>query len=179
VAVWASSSKQSIPIDVETVAQDTVFATEMTLDTHLFAQSQLGLSEKRGLLENMAEACRTRASQRIEQELDFFTRRNLQPLQRFYEGLRAQLQQCGPQSFLIQIGWGSAWGSKTIEQTLRANDGAIPAAVRRYKLDRGRGRGDDFPATRHLVLDQQQQRVQRPVEPLGWVKVEINEETTP
>jgi hypothetical protein len=46
----------------------------------------------------------------------------------------------------------------------------VDALVRRYRLDRGRGRGGDFPATRHLVVEQR-----APIEPLGWVRVEMEE----
>ena len=68
----------------------------------------------------------------------------------------------------FQLGWGAGWESKTVVRTLRAS-GVVDEVVRRYRLDRGRGHGGEFPATRHLVVEQR-----RPLMPLGWVHVDMH-----
>jgi CRISPR-associated protein Csm5 len=173
VVVWPTGTK-GIPIDVETIQPECTFTASLTIDTYLFSEQaqQLKLGPKRGLLENLAATCREHAQARIAHEQAFFQQHREQAPQRFYTELAAQLAACDSMSFLLQLGWGAGWGSKTVEQTLRASEGAVAAAVRRYRLDRGKGRGREFPATRHLVTARQ-----RVVEPLGWVHVEMKERT--
>ncbi len=172
VAVWPAGD-QGIPLDVETIASGSVFTTTLKIDTYLFsAQAQkVGLRPKRHLLDNLAATCREQAQARVRSEAAFFARRNESVVQHFYERLAAHVTDCGPQSFFLHLGWGAGWGSKTIERTLRASPGTVEWAVQRYNLDRGKGHGGDFPATRHVVVNPQRE----PVEPLGWVRVDMEQ----
>ncbi len=173
VAVWPAGER-GIPLDVETVRAGVSFSAALTIDEYLFgAQAgRLGFGPKRGLIDNLAATCRAHARARIAGEQEFFAgRRDAAAVQRFYADLVAQLDACGPDSFLLHLGWGAGWGSKTVVRTLEKS-AAVADVVRRYRLDRGRGRGGAFPATRHLVVAQRQ-----PVAPLGWVRVDRAEVT--
>jgi len=172
VMVWPAGER-GIPLDVETVQAGVVFRTTITIDEYLFGAqaARLGFGPKRELIANMAASCRAQAQARIAGEQAFFAPRNdAAAISRFYAGLADQLAGCGEASFLLHLGWGAGWGSKTVAQALRASPGAVPDAVRRYRLDRGFGHGGEFPATRHVVIDQR-----RPVSPLGWVRVDLAE----
>jgi CRISPR-associated protein Csm5 len=171
VLVWPAG-ESGIPIDVETIAAGHIFETSLRIDEYLFSRraEKLGMAAKRGMIERLAETCRADAAARIEAERAYFTERNERTLQRFYDGLAARLEAAGPNTWLMQIGWGAGWNSKTITRTLRAH-GQIPEIVKKYRLDRGKGRGGAFPATRHVVVDSRRQ----PVEALGWVEVRMGD----
>jgi CRISPR-associated protein Csm5 len=172
VAVWPAGD-QGIPLDVETLASGSVFTLRMKIDDYLFGPQarKVDFGPRRRLLDNLAATCRAQAQARIAGETAFFARRNEPRVRTFYEHLAAQLADCGPQSFFVHLGWGTGWGSKTIARTLQASEGAIEKTVQRYRLDRGKGRGGGFPATRHVVVNAQRE----PVEPLGWVRVDMEE----
>ncbi|HWQ12521.1 MAG TPA: type III-A CRISPR-associated RAMP protein Csm5 [Roseiflexaceae bacterium] len=173
VAVWPAGER-GIPLDVETVAAGHPFTTTLTIDDYLFSQhaAQLGFAPKRPLIEGLAATCREHARARITAERAFFDRRPEAALvAAFYADLERRLVACGEGSFLLQLGWGAGWRSKTVARVLERGE-LLASVVRRYRLDRGRGRGDVFPATRHLVVEQR-----RPVSPLGWVRVDIQKVT--
>jgi CRISPR-associated protein Csm5 len=169
VAVW-SPGEQGIPIDVETIAQASSFTSQISIDNYLFSRhaAQLNLGPRRALIEGFAATCRTHAEAQIAHEHNFYTERGLEHLSRFYAELGTQLQALPPNAWLTQIGWGAGWMSKTISRTLRWHN-QVSGVVRRYRLDRGKGRGGAFPATRHLIIDNQR----KPREPLGWVEVRV------
>jgi len=170
VLVWPAGDR-GIPLDVETVQAGAVFRTTITIDEYLFGEqaARLGFAPKRNLIDNLAASCRAQAEARIAGEQAFFAARgDAEAVGRFYANLADQLASCGETGFLLHLGWGAGWESKTVSRSLRSSPGAVPDAVRRYRLDRGFGQGGEFPATRHLVVDQRQ-----PVSPLGWVRVEM------
>ena len=170
VQVWPAG-EGGIPLDVETIQAGVTFSATLAIDEYLFSNSaaRLGFEPKRGLIEGFAASCREHTQARIAGEQAFFAERlEAAALRRRYDELARRLTNCGETSFLLQLGWGAGWSSKTVVRTLRASRGAIGDAVLRYRLDRGRGRGGEFPATRHVVVEQRQ-----PVEPLGWVQVDL------
>ncbi len=170
VRVWPAGPSRGIPIDVETVAPGTTFTTTLAIDDYLFSEhaARLRFGPRRALIEGLASACREHASARIAAERAFFERRTeAAAVAAFYADLERRLAASGDSGFLLQIGWGAGWRSKTVARVLERS-GALASVVRRYRLDRGRGRGGIFPATRHLVFEQN-----RPVSPLGWVWVEM------
>jgi CRISPR-associated protein Csm5 len=172
VMVWPAGER-GIPLDVETVQTGVTFSATLTIDDYLFGPqaARLGFGPKRELIMNLAASCSAQAEARIAGERAFFAdRRDAASVASFYADLQGQLAGCGENGFLLQLGWGTGWESKTVSRTLHASPGAVEDAVRRYRLDRGRGHGGEFPATRHLVVDQR-----RPVGPLGWVKVDMTE----
>lgn len=171
VRIWPAS-EQGIPLDVETIGSGHSFTSSMSIDDFLFGPhaAKLGFAEKRHLMTSLAERGRAQARYRIEQERQFYKTRDLPQLEQFYQALADQLAGCDDNSFLVQIGWGAGWGSKTLVRTIDRAD-AVDGLVQQYRLDRGRGRGGEFPATRHLVVDRQAQ----PIAPFGWLRISIED----
>lgn len=169
IIVWPA---QGIALEVEAIKTGSVFTTSLTIDAYLFSAhaERIGFGPRRSLLENMATRCRSQAAARIAHAQTLFDRRGLPAVSAFYAGLADQLAAAPPQSFLLHLGRGAGWGSKTIERTLRSNPDTLAWLVQHYRLDRGRRRGSEFPATHHLLLEQQAL-----AGPPGWVRVDMEE----
>jgi CRISPR-associated protein Csm5 len=89
----------------------------------------------------------------------------------FYKRLSSAWEGLGKNEFLIQVGWGTGWQSKTFGSLLQGDPEVFEELVRRYKMspqDRRRKAGQRFPKSRKLV-----RRGDRPAEPLGWMKVSL------
>ncbi|NJN65874.1 MAG: type III-A CRISPR-associated RAMP protein Csm5 [Chloroflexaceae bacterium] len=174
VAVYPESERdrQALPLNIETIRAGSTFRTTLTIDDYLFGKQsrKLGFGQRRHLIENFARTCRAHAQAHLEQEQAFFARQEVPMLRYFYGGLADQLARCGPGSFLLSLGWGTGWKSKTLERTIRATEGALSDIIKHYRLNRGRtpAHERDFPTTRHLMVEQQQ-----PVGPLGWVRIDV------
>lgn len=129
----------------------------------------------------LAATCRRRAEELITGELDYFgSLANTAEIARFYEELRGQLQNLEPRSFLLPIGWGAGWRSKTLDTRLRDSEEreeAFVNIVRNFNLKKHRHKSDVFqpggvfPETRKIILNGD-----RPWRPLGWVRVDIGNE---
>lgn len=169
VAVWPAG-QQGIPLNVETITPGSIFTCDLTIDDYLFSRhaAKLNFAPRRALIDGMATACRTHAEARITYERTFLNERGATQPAQFYEGLSSRLSRLPENAWLMQVGWGAGWESKTIARTLRRHN-QVGALVRRYRLDRGKGHGGAFPATRHLVVDERRM----PREPLGWVEVRM------
>jgi CRISPR-associated protein Csm5 len=167
-------TQQGLDIDVETVKAGTAFHTNLTVEEYGFqpqVADRLGWKGKRAWLDRLPALARQHALQRIEAELDYF-RQPGRPVQvlRAYEQLRAFTSSLGQTEFVLQMGWGTGWESKTLgSELLRQDDRAFERLLTEYRMtkDRGRQPGDAFPKSRHLVLSSKGQLIA----PLGWVKV--------
>jgi hypothetical protein len=86
----------------------------------------------------------------------------------------------GPAQFLIQLGWGGGWDSKTFGSRLRTNRPLFQYILNRrdYHMVRGRRMANDpFPKSRRVAVsaaqDVQGGRTSTPGTPLGWVLVSL------
>ncbi|NJO85071.1 MAG: hypothetical protein HC828_21535 [Blastochloris sp.] len=75
--------------------------------------------------------------------------------------------------FIVQLGWGGGWDSKTLGKHLTDNQSEFGKLVNdsRYKMLR-KGRfvaGDVYPKTRRAIVT----RKMRPISLLGWVWVQM------
>lgn len=169
-------------LNVEALDRDVTLHARLHIERYPFVA---GADRQRGLdfaacqswLDTLPAAGRARSEARIAAELAYYQQKKLTPLVQFYAGLQDELRQLDAQSFLLQLGWGSGWGSTTLDDRLQAHSDGFAAVVQHYKLDQPIKRkastfrsGDSFPATRKLVLNQGQ-----PWWPLGWVRVEMRE----
>jgi CRISPR-associated protein Csm5 len=175
-----ASSKQGTGMDVlnvEAIDRDVTLQARLHIERYPF---ESGAAEQRGLdfaqkqpwLHGLVAACQERSRARIESELAYYQDKKLTPLVTFYAGLRDELAALDAQSFLLQVGWGAGWGSTTLDDRLQADAQGFAEIRQHYRLDRGKGRGRAFPATRKLVLNRGQ-----PWWPLGWIRVEMKERT--
>jgi CRISPR-associated protein Csm5 len=173
---------RGLDVDVETLAQGTVLELPIHVPTELLTnrhtpfdrrrQEELARWERQVIwLEQLAAAGRQNARTLLEEEYRFFTKRaDVPEVQRFYQQTTALLDRLQPNEFLLVLGWGGGWHTKTLNRYLKQDERAFDSLVSRYRLTRtGTHKpGDPFPKSRHLVL-----RGGRPAEPLGWVRVSV------
>ncbi len=169
-----TAGQSGSPIEVEALRPEVRLRVPIKLDLSLFtpqAEQQLHFGHKRKWLEDLMTICRNRARMVIAAEQEWFNHHY--PRSRaavFYDRLHDLVTSLPVNRALIQIGWGGGWQNKTIG--LRMSDRQREDVIRRYRLARGRRRrGDPFPKSRRVVLDEQEQ----PIVPFGWVLVEMKE----
>ena len=128
--------------------------------------------------EALAQTCRARARDLIAGERAYFAAfpDDAAEVSRFYQSLDEQLDALGPRAFLLPVGWGAGWRSKTLDTRLRANPVAFVKVVQDFELKKKYKSaqyqpGGSFPDTRKLAL-----AGDRPSRPLGWLRVELGEE---
>jgi len=176
--VVTGGEKLGSPIELEAVRSDTVFQTTFTIDEFLHspdAENELHFGKRWEWLTGLPALARARAAQQIEQERDWFRSRKYDNVGRFYHQLLTILKrnQLPENQFLVQIGWGGGWSSKTIGAPLQADGAAWERLLNDKRLSPSRFRrkeGDPFPKSRRAVIVAEQ-----PVAPLGWCLVEMKE----
>jgi CRISPR-associated protein Csm5 len=126
---------------------------------------QLGFRDNQiEVLRDFVAACNGRASMMIDHEGGFYEDYGLPAIAKFYQTLNQRLQQIEEQGgFLLNIGWGGGWETKTVTNPLTVDlDEEYERIRRTYNL--GRRDSEEFPKTRRLAY-----RDNQPFAPLGWV----------
>jgi len=169
-------------LNVEAIAPGQPFHVDVHIETYPFVSQEqraknLNFAERQTWLLQFAAACRERSAAHIAAEIAYFQDRGSSELARFYAALLQEATSLGPESFLLQIGWGAGWESKTLDDRLKADPAGFTEIVHQYKLDQPDKRksstyntGDRFPKTRKLVLNRG-----IPWYPMGWVRVDMAE----
>ena len=179
VRVFPTATRESpgLNVDVEAVERGTVFRTAITVDEYGLrgrAADQLGWQGKRAWLGQLATLGKEYARERLLTEVAFFKDHGgPQEALGFYGALVRQVVEgeLADDEFLLQVGWGTGWESKTLGSgLLRRDDAAFERLLDQYRMTKERNRqaGDPFPKSRTLVL-----RGGRPAFPLGWVRVKL------
>jgi CRISPR-associated protein Csm5 len=175
----ATGGGPGLNVDVEAVGRGTVFQTAFTVDEYGFqgqVAQKLGWQGKRQWIEQLPKLAKEHARQRLLAEAGYFKAKGGPTgAMRFYDGLINTWSELAENELIVQIGWGAGWESKTLGSgLLRTDDRAFEQLLDQYRMTKERDRrpGDRFPKSRHLVLD----RHSRPAEPLGWVRVRLEEE---
>jgi CRISPR-associated protein Csm5 len=188
VQVFPPSSKGrgAITVDIEALPAGVDLRAALHLERYMFdaeeARCVLKFKQwpQRLQPEALAKACRERAAALIAGERKFFSSTRAPEIDRVYADLEQRLASLDARSFLLAVGWGAGWRSKTLDDRLSATPeraAEFAHAVKQYNLKNNRtksGRfspGDLFPATRKLVYSGG-----RPRQPLGWLQVTIGEE---
>ncbi len=173
------------PIELEAVRPDTVFETEIKLDTALFSAwaKSKGLKLKGSdLLLNFPAVVREYVARRLERQAAWFEQiPGAEKVVKYYRELAGI--KLPASAFFLQIGWGGGWESKTFGDHLQADQRFMESILRPpkevgYGLARGRRKpGDPFPKSRRVLVQVQRapdgQTRETPLYPLGWVLVEI------
>jgi CRISPR-associated protein Csm5 len=164
-------------MDVEAVERGTVFHTAITVDEYGFrpeVAEQLGWQGKRDWLQRLTRLGKGHAEERLSLEVDYHRAMGPQPAVAFCTRRLKELRETpAPNEFLVQIGWGAGWESKTLGSSLvRQDDRAFERLLSQYRMTKEKDRkpGDPFPTSRHLVV-----RDGQPAVPLGWVRVRLEE----
>lgn len=88
----------------------------------------------------------------------------------FYNDLHRQATQPNADEFLLQLGWGGGWDSKTMGDKLTENQDLFRSIAKKYNLvKKGQYRGGIFPKSRRVVISQ----TEHPIQTLGWVKIKM------
>ena len=168
--------QRGLDLDVETLRRGTILQAPIKIEGYLFsdqAERELRFGKRKNWLLNLPRWGRTIAGQRIASEIEFFQQRaDGRVVLGFYSRLAQTWEGLGENEFLLQVGWGAGWLSKTFGKLLQADARAFERMVKDYRLtmERGRQVGDPFPQSRHLV------RVgEHPAVPLGWMRARLEE----
>ncbi|MEZ4642610.1 MAG: type III-A CRISPR-associated RAMP protein Csm5 [Chloroflexota bacterium] len=163
------------PIDIECVRGDAIFSATLAIDDYLFenpeAQQLLKFGSKRDWLTNLPQLAHTQATERIKEEIAFYKARPGSRAASFYRQLAGLTKQMPAASFLLQVGWGGGWDSKTLGYLISPEDRS--ALVDRYRLGRGQyDKNKPFPSSRRAIARGTGDTAE-PQVPLGWLLVEM------
>jgi hypothetical protein len=185
-AETAYGRSKGVDVDLEAVTKNTQFATTIHAPLELLGlrgQDDQGFEQRRlaelpdwerrkQWLTRLAAAGRAYAKQQLIEEVTYFQSRADVPIVHgFYNRLVEQFGRLGKNQFMLRLGWGGGWHTKTISAYLRRDAENLEAIIEKYRLDPmgKRKKGTPFPKSRHLL----RQPNGEPGEPLGWVLVEI------
>lgn len=170
------------PIEAEAVRPDVAFRLTIKLDRALFSDwaSRAELpAEGAKWLGNLPRVMQAHTATRVRSDLAWFRAvQSNTPIVQFYQQLEGA--KLGPNRFLVQLGWGAGWESKTFGVRLQEDRAFMERILADYRLARGRRReGDPFPKTRRVTVSFRRGpdgRIhEQPEPPLGWCLVEMKE----
>lgn len=178
VRVYPTATAQSsgLDVDVEAIKEGATFQAALTVEEYGFQQAvapKLGWQDKRAWLGQLVTLARSHAEARLQIEQAFFqSQHGPRDTLTFYDRLNGLLEGgLSENEFLLQLGWGTGWESKTLGSgLLHQDDHSFERLLQRYRMVRGRNRriGDPFPSSRMLLL-----QGSTPGYPLGWVRVRL------
>lgn len=188
VNVKVATSKgvgRDIPIEVEAIRSDKQFTLPVKIDTRLFSEwarqrKDFHLGGNKDWLLNMTGILRAHALERIRKQLAWFrNRRDASLVADFYA--RLEKLSFAENQFIVQLGWGGGWDSKTLGSRLQENEKFFDWLVVQPKLGllRGKARenrkpGAPFPSTRRVAMKRDSGKGETPAAPLGWALVEFD-----
>ncbi|RKY70254.1 MAG: type III-A CRISPR-associated RAMP protein Csm5 [Candidatus Latescibacterota bacterium] len=159
---------------VEWLTDDAELEMDISVDEDLLSSplgERLGFAGRAELVRGFAEVCNDYAREIISRELEFYSSyggEELRPIAAFYQELEVP-----EDGFLLNIGWGGGWETKTLGGLLEEVLGEDGFRKLRTKYSLGRnprtGRIDldaPFPKTRRIAYD-----LRGPYWPLGWVRL--------
>lgn len=178
VSVYPTSQKgKGIVVDAEVLRQTTEFHSRLSIEEYGFtnpeAAERLSWQGKQQELQRLVEYGKAFGGYRLAQEYEYYNgREGVETVSRFYNILLKQQEALGSSQFFAQLGWGTGWNSKTLNNllTIQEHDFAHKV-VRQYRLSRFARDfqpGQRFPMSRHVF-----QHNGKLVRPMGWVLVTI------
>ncbi len=172
-----AGEKAGAPVELEAVKANVTFTATLTLDGFLRqrdgAARQLGWKKDQlHWLKNIPMVVNAFTVHRIDGERERWRTVDA-PIRSFYATLARTLGRLDTNSeFLLQLGWGGGWDSKTFGWVLTEQPEVFAQVVRRYgkkMVRQGSYRpGDRYPKSRRVVVRQGQAAF-----PLGWIRVRM------
>ncbi len=172
------------PVEMEAIRPDTSFRLRMKLDRALFSDwakhGGLNLAGASWLLQ-LGDVVQAHSTDRIQRELAWFKQmKGMERVVGFYQQLANVAPRLGGRRFLVELGWGTGWQSKTFGSRLQADQRFMERIIDDYRLARGRRQqGDPFPKSRRAAVafrrDPRGSVSETPASPLGWALVEMKE----
>ncbi len=167
---------------VEQIQPKQVLTFSLKIDEWLLKEpvsSQLSFGDSQGdAIRNIAAVCHWVTGDLIRREQKFFNAYNFPQIANFYDKLLRLNERLTDGSFLLQIGWGTGYDSKTITPLFTHDENDPEAAKKllmdlrkRFRLGQSRSGREtyderEFPKTRRIFYSGQ-----NPVSPFGWVKI--------
>jgi CRISPR-associated protein Csm5 len=182
VRVQSRGGSQGAPVEVEAVRPDTTFQLTVKLDRLLFsawAQRAELPAQGEEWLARLPRLVQEYSAGRVQRELAWHRQAgSAASIVQFFQQLAGA--RLGPNRFLLQLGWGAGWESKTFGAHLQSNGDFMARIIRDYRLAIGQRKADDpFPKSRRITVGFQRSQDGRireqPAPPLGWCLVEMKE----
>ena len=166
---------------VEQIQTKQILTFSLKIDKWLLkepASSELSFAcSQKEAIRNIAAVCQWVADDLIRRELKFFNDDNFSEIANFYDVLLRLNEKLTEETFLLQIGWGTGYDSKTITPLFTHDENEAEAAQallmdlrKRFRLGQSRSKGTydprEFPKTRRISYSNQGY-----VSPFGWVKI--------
>jgi len=176
VAVATRETASGAPIELEAIRKDVTFTMRLTLDGYLLQEA---IRKKLNFDEDMSTFLK-----HLPDVVKEFTRRRLLADSKRPRGPRWRNQIQGikhtyaalaENEFLLQLGWGGGWDSKTLGDHLTKDEALFSALDRTYRLTRRGEVGDRFPKSRRVIVRREDPR--EPLGTLGWIKVKMERES--
>ena len=164
------------PIELEAIPRGVTLTMELTFDTYLLespdVKRQIRWDEilpKR--LKRLPDVANIWSQKRLEDEAE---RPRSGPWKQQFEDIMNQWEGRDADEFLIQVGWGGGWDSKTLGAKLKADPQKFAKIVNNYKLlKKGVFQpGDRFPKSRRVQIGRQDDK---PRAELGWLKIKMEQ----
>jgi CRISPR-associated protein Csm5 len=177
-AVVQVGPRQAAPLALEALRPGMTLEGRLTMDEGLLAvgAAELGWEGKERYVRGLAAVARDFALDRVRKEAAWARAAGLTALEAFYGDLERRLRRMREEkadAFLLRVGWGGGWESKTLGRE-PFEDAEFEELLRRYIRPKGRRRpGDPFPRSRRVVVDERD----RPIRPFGWVEVRLERES--
>lgn len=171
---------RGVDVDIEALGKGTVLELPIHIPTELLENRGKPFDDRRrrelgrwegqaAWLEKLAFFGRRNARALLEDDVRFFEKHpDVPEVHRFYRGLVDVFVKLEKNEFLLVLGWGGGWHTKTLNRYLRRDSRFFGDLVSRYRLNRTGAlkEGVPFPKSRHLL------RIgEKAGPPLGWVKV--------
>lgn len=176
----SKEAASEIPVELEAIRSDVIFKSSLKLDLVLFSDwaKRYGLRlNGRDWLADIPGIASAHAREQIERESKWFKEiPNAQAVTSFYETLKKTSIESP--KFLLRIGWGAGWESKTFGSRLQEDADFMQYIVERYHMKKGKAaKGSAFPASRRAAVRKTEAGAKSRDEligaPLGWVLVEM------
>lgn len=162
-------------IFVEQLKPGTDTNLNIKIDEYLFSQdcAELGFENNQDNVHDFANICNYFAKYLINYERSFYNDYGLDDIVEFYEQLKTEVDLDSNNEFLLCIGWGGGYETKTVTDLFREDEENFDFYELRKKLRLGKSRSGNyydpvFPKTRRLATERGVATC-----PLGWLKFTI------
>ncbi len=181
VKVLSGDKHKPFTVYLETVKTGTAFKGSLAFDGFLGRDeisSELGWSKsQRQWLEGVAKVANHFTQNRLRHERLRWKNKNPErfPIGKFYRKLDQYMQEEMPSDeFILQLGWGGGWDSKTLGIVLQQDEELFSSLVSGYDLlHHGRYNPSwPVPKSRRVIMDSDGKSTALP---LGWISVKMAE----
>lgn len=176
VTVSKNGQPSGSPIELEAIPSDVSFEMSLTIDGYLLGnqiRQKLGyLDDQMGWVQALPQIVNSWTQGRLSVESQTNRSSNwTKTFEQIKPVVDRFVSDQTSNEFIIQLGWGGGWDSKTLGKHLTDNKAEFADLVNRYRMIRqGKFKvGDMYPKTRRAIVTRKMQ----PISLLGWVWVRM------